>query len=47
MYDETIKDLSLTSDEVDLLKLLLEDEVNNCLSLCEELTVKGLLDKLN
>lgn len=46
MYDEIIKSVDLTSDEVDLLITLLEPEINKCISVGAELTVRGLLDKL-
>lgn len=46
MYDEIIKTIRVTSDEVDLLIALLEDEVDNCLSVGAEITVNDLLEKL-
>lgn len=46
MYDEIVKTVSMSSDEVDLLVTLLDSEVDNCLSVGEEITVKELLNKL-
>ena len=46
MYDEIKKEITLTSDEIDMLVTLLEPEIDNCLSVGEEITVKELLGKL-
>jgi len=46
VYDEIIKSVDLSSDEIELLITLLEPEIDNCISVGAELTVRGLLDKL-
>lgn len=47
MYEDIVKTVPLTSDELDLLKVLVEAEMDNTLSVGEEITVRDLLEKLN
>ena len=46
MYETEIKTVCLTSDEIDLLKELLVPRLDECISVGEEITVKGLIDKI-
>lgn len=46
MYDETVKTIDLTIDEIDILKELLYYRLDRCVSIGEEITVKELLDKI-
>lgn len=46
MYDENIKTVELTSDEVDLLKEVLFPRLEQAVSIGEEMTILGLLEKL-
>ncbi len=46
MYDEIVKSVDLTSDEIELLNELLFYRLDKCVSIGEEITVKDLLDKL-
>lgn len=46
MYDEIVKSVDLTSDEVDLLNEMLFYHLDKCVCIGEEVTVRGLLDKL-
>lgn len=45
MYDENVKTINLTSDEVELLKDLLFYRLDRCVSVGEEFVVKELMDK--
>ena len=47
MYDEIVKSVELTSDEIDILKELLFYRLDQCVSTGEEITVRDLLEKLN
>lgn len=46
LYDTIMKKIDLTDDEISLLQELLFYRLESCISLGEELTVKGLLDKI-
>lgn len=46
MYDENVKTINLTSDEVELLKELLFYRIDRCVSIGEEIVVEELMDKL-
>jgi len=46
LYDECLKTINLTSDEVELLGELLFYRLDKCVSIGEEITVRDLLDKL-
>lgn len=46
MYDEVVKNVDLTADEIELLITLLESEVDNCLTVGEEITINELIEKL-
>lgn len=46
MYDEIVKSVELTDDELTILKELLSYRINECVSIGEEITVKELLRKL-
>lgn len=46
MYDENVKTINLTSDEMELLKELLFYRLDRCISVGEEIVVKELMDKL-
>lgn len=46
LYDEIVKSVELSADEVDLMKELLFYRLNKSISVGEELTVRGLLEKL-
>ena len=46
MYDETVKTIDLTSDEVELLVDILSYRLAQCVSIGEEITVRELLDKI-
>lgn len=47
LYDENVKTINLTFDEMEILKELLFYRLNQCVSIGEEIAVKELLDKLN
>lgn len=47
MYDEIIKTVELTDDELSIIKELLFYRLDQCISIGEEITVKDLLEKLN
>lgn len=47
LYDENVKAINLTSDEVDILIELLSYRLDRCVSVGEEITVKELLNKLS
>ena len=46
MYNEIVKSVDLTDDEIDILKELLSYRLDECVSVGEEITVKELLEKL-
>ena len=46
MYDEIVKSVDLTDDELAILKELLFYRLDQCVSISEEITVKELLGKL-
>lgn len=46
MYDVEIRSISITEDEDELLHELLINQLDKCISIGEELTIKNLLDKL-
>lgn len=47
LYDEIIKTVDLTCDEINILKELLFCQLDKCISIGEELTIKTLIEKLN
>ncbi|MDL2302749.1 hypothetical protein LJC58_10440 [Lachnospiraceae bacterium OttesenSCG-928-D06] len=47
MYDTIIKTVSLTADEVDIIKEVLEVRQDTCVSRGEILTIENLLEKLD
>lgn len=46
MYDETVKTIDLTSDEVEVLVDILSYRLAQCVSIGEEIMVRELLDKI-
>ena len=46
LYDEIVKEVALSADEVDLIIDLLASYQDRCLSVGEEITVQELLHKL-
>ena len=46
MYNEIVKSVNLTDDELTILKELLFYRLDQCFSIGEEITVKELLGKL-
>lgn len=46
LYDEIVKSVDLTDDEITILKELLFFRLDRCVSIGEEITVKDLLEKL-
>lgn len=46
MYDQVIKSVDLTADEVDIISTLLLKENSICFTIGEEIVIKELLDKL-
>ena len=46
LYNENVKTVDLTADEVDIIKELLSYRLDQCISISEEITVNDLLDKL-
>ncbi len=46
MYNEIVKSVDLTDNEIDILKELLSYRLDECVSVGEEITVKELLEKL-
>lgn len=46
MYDEIVKSIDLTYDEITILKGLLFYRLNECVSIGEEITVRNLIEKL-
>ncbi|WP_185967731.1 hypothetical protein [Clostridium sp. HBUAS56010] len=47
MYDITIKTVDLTTDEIEILKEVLELRQDKCVSVGEITTIENLLDKLD
>lgn len=47
MYDEIIKNIPITTDEINLLTQLLEFKLQHCISIGEEVVVNELLTKLD
>ena len=47
MYDDTVATISLSADEVDIIKLALEKYQDTVVSIGEELTINELLKKIN
>ena len=47
MYDEDVKIIALSNDEVEVLKEALSNRLESCYSLGEEITIKELIEKLN
>gem|GEM_PF-1609945 len=47
MYDQVIKILPLTADGIEILKTALERYQETCVSIAEEFTVEGILEKLD
>lgn len=47
MYDEDVKILALTQDEIDVLKEALSNRLESCYSLGEQITIEELIEKLN
>jgi len=46
LYDEIVKSVDLTDDEITILKELLFYRLDECVSIGEEITVRDLLEKL-
>lgn len=46
MYDENVKTIDLTSDEIEVLIDVLSYRLSQCVSVGEEITVRGLLEKI-
>lgn len=46
LYDENIRNIGLTSDEIEILKEVLPFYLDSCTSIGEEITIRELLDKL-
>ena len=46
MYDEVVKTVDLTSDEVEILIDILSYRLAQCVSIGEEITVRELLEKI-
>jgi len=47
VYDQVIKNLPLTADEIEILKTALERRQETCIGIAEEFTVEGILEKLD
>ena len=47
MYDITVKSVDLTTDEIEILKEVLELRQDKCVSVGEIATIENLLDKLD
>lgn len=47
MYDEEVKIVGLSSDEVEILKEVLNNRLESCFLLGEEITIQELIEKLN
>jgi len=46
LYDEIVKSIDITEDELIILKELLFYRLDECVSIGEEITVRDLLEKL-
>ncbi len=46
MYDEVVKNVELTDDEISILKELILYRLDQCVSIGEEIVVRDLLEKL-
>jgi len=46
LYDEIVKSIDITEDELIILKELLFYRLDQCVSIGEEITVRDLLEKL-
>lgn len=47
MYDEIVKSVDFTDDELTIIKELLFYHLDKCISIGEEIIVRDLLEKLN
>lgn len=47
MYDEIVKQINLSADEIELLSGLLLDYLEKTISVREEITVQELFEKIN
>jgi hypothetical protein len=47
MYDIYVKEIKLTEDEITILKEILEEREDKCVSFCETVTIEALLEKLD
>jgi len=47
MYDIYVKEIKLTEDEITLLKEILEEREDKCISFGETITIETLLEKLD
>lgn len=47
MYDEEVKIIALSSDEIDVLKEVLNIRLESCYSLGEQVLIEELIEKLN
>ena len=47
MYDEDVLIVGLSSDEVEILKEALNNRLDSCYSLGEQVTIEELIEKLN
>ena len=47
MYDIVVKTINLTDDEISILKEVLEERQDRCVSIGESVTIETLLEKLD
>ena len=47
MYDEDVKIIALTNDEIEVLKEALSNRLDSCYSVGETITIEELIEKLN
>lgn len=47
MYDIVVKTINLTDDEISILKEVLEERQDKCVSIGESVTIETLLEKLD
>ncbi len=47
MYDIYVKEIKLTDDEISILKEVLEERQDKCVSVGETVTIETLLEKLD
>lgn len=47
MYDIEVKTINLTDDEISILKEVLEERQDKCVSIGEVMTIETLLEKLD